>query len=141
MKFSTRSRYALRLMIDLAKSRTGVFVSLKEIAERQGISVKYLEQIVILLARAGLLTSSRGPKGGHMLSRPPAECTAGDIIRAIEGGLAPVACLENDPNQCARADFCETLRFWTGLQQTVSSYLDSVTLETLARSAADCHMP
>jgi Rrf2 family protein len=138
MKFSTKSRYALRLMIDLAKITPDGFVSLKEIAGRQGISVKYLEQIVTLLTRAGLLVSSRGPKGGHMLARRPAEYTVGDIIRAIEGRLAPVACLENTPNECGRSGFCEALGFWTGLQKVVNDYLDSVTLEQLARSGIDC---
>lgn len=132
MKLSTRSRYALRMMLDVAKNADeNTFVALKDVSERQEISLKYLEQIVMALTRAGLLTSTRGPKGGYALTRKAEEYTAGEIIRAIEGDLAPVACLECTPNRCTRSAFCETLKLWTGLQERIDDYLDGVTLATL----------
>ncbi|NLC23774.1 Rrf2 family transcriptional regulator [Oxalobacter vibrioformis] len=134
MKFSTRTRYALRLMLDLVSVPAGEFVALKDIAKKQDISVKYLEQIVIFLTRAGLLVSSRGPQGGYRLAKKPSEYTPGDVIRAIEGNLAPIACLEQQPNTCPRAAHCTTLRFWEGLHQATSAYFDSMTLEDLGSS-------
>lgn len=132
MKLSTRSRYALRLMLDIARNGSvGTFVSLKDISDRQEISLKYLEQIVMTLTRTGLLVSSRGPKGGYALSRTVGEYTAGEVIRAIEGDLAPVACLDCTPNRCARSAFCETLKLWSGLRTTINEYLDNVTLADL----------
>ena len=137
MKFSTRTRYALRLMLELALAEEGGYVSLKDVSRKQEISIKYLEQIVTPLSRAGLVASSRGSQGGYKLTRQPSEYTAGDIIRAIEGNLAPVACLEHAPNSCARAGHCATLKFWEGLHHTINGYLDSTTLEQLAQSG-DC---
>ena len=102
MKVSTKGRYALRLMADLAAHDTGEWVRLKEISERQAISVKYLEQIIPLLTRAKLVKSSRGNSGGYRLTRPPQAYTAGEILRATEGDLSPIACLEDTPNQCPR---------------------------------------
>ena len=134
MKFSTRTRYALRLMVELALSDRNTFVSLKDVAGKQDISIKYLEQIIPHLTRAGLVTSSRGPRGGYKLAHAPSAYTPGDIIRAIEGNLAPIACLECSPNACARADQCTTLKFWSGLHQSINAYLDSITLEELAHS-------
>ncbi|MEG1744102.1 MAG: Rrf2 family transcriptional regulator [Ruthenibacterium sp.] len=131
MQFSTKGRYALRLMIDLALHSDGVAVPLKEIAARQDISVKYLEQIVPPLARAGLVQSVRGAGGGYRLAHNAAVCTAGDILRAAEGGLAPVACLVHDTPACARTQACAALHFWKGMQSTVEQYADSVTLESL----------
>ena len=132
MKISAKGRYALRLMIDLAQHDTGEWTALKDISKRQGISVKYLEQIVSGLSRAGLLRSSRGAAGGYQLTRPAAEYTAGEIIRALEGPLAPVACLDNDPNRCPRRDICPTIGLWEGLYKVVNEYLDSVTLADVA---------
>ncbi len=129
MKISTRGRYALRMMIDIAEHGAEGKVSIKEISERQGISVKYLEQIVPSLKRAGLLRSERGLGGGYMLSRPPEQYTAGEILRAIEGRLAPVACLDDETNCCERSGHCETLGFWTGLYNVINDYVDSVTLQ------------
>ena len=132
MKISAKGRYALRLMIDLAQHDTGEWIALKDISKRQGISVKYLEQIVSGLSRAGLLRSSRGAAGGYQLTRPTAEYTTGEIIRALDGPLAPGACLDHDPNRCPRRDICPTLGLWEGLYKVVNEYLDSVTLADVA---------
>lgn len=134
MKISTRGRYALRLMIDLAAQPPEQNTTLRDISARQEISVKYLEQIVSPLCRAGLLKSVRGAQGGYRLSREPRDYTAGDILRAIEGSLAPVACLEDETNRCARCGVCSTLSFWEGLDGMIQKYVDSFTLEQLARS-------
>lgn len=131
MKISTKGRYALRLMLDLAEHDSGVYVPLRDISKRQEISAKYLEQIVVQLARAGFLRSTRGAQGGYQLARPAASYTVGDILRITEGSLAPVACLEHDAVECARAADCATLDFWKGLYETVNRYVDSVTLEEL----------
>ena len=131
MKISTKGRYALRLMIDLAQHDAGGFIPLRDISRRQEISAKYLEQIVVQLSRAGFVRSIRGAQGGYQLSRPPAEYTVGDILRITEGSLAPVACLESEPVECSRAGDCITLNFWRGLFDTINQYGDSVTREDL----------
>ena len=131
MKISTKGRYALRMMLDIAERDTGEFIAIKEISERQGISVKYLEQIVTSLTRAGLLRSGRGPQGGYTLTKRPEQYTAGEILRAIEGKLAPVACLEGEINPCERSSICKTLHFWKGLNNVINEYVDSVTLQDL----------
>ena len=115
MKISTRGRYALRMMLDLAENQGSGVVALKDIAARQGISKKYLEQIIPVLNRAGLLQTSRGFQG--------------EILRAAEGGLSPVACLEQSPNACPRCHECETLPIWAGLEQVVNEYLDGISLQ------------
>lgn len=132
MKISSKGRYALRLMIDLALYGSGGFTSLKDVSARQGISVKYLEQIVIQLSRAGFLKSARGAGGGYRLAAPPSDYTAGDILRAVEGSLAPVACLEDSVNECPRYGQCSTVHFWEGLNQVINQYVDSFTLQDLA---------
>lgn len=132
MKVSTKGRYALRMMIDLAQRSSSEWTALKDVSERQGISVKYLEQIVTNLTKTGLLLSSRGPQGGYMLARPAEKYTAGEILRVIEGSLAPVACLDNDAVPCQRRSECPTVKFWEGLDKTISDYVDSVTLADLA---------
>lgn len=134
MKISTKGRYALRLMIDLAQHDKDGFVSLKDIAERQEISVKYLEQIVTVLCKIGFLKSLRGSQGGYKLAKAPEEYTVGDILRVTEGDLAPVACLEDEHNQCLRYPICNTISFWKGLYDTVNKYVDSVTLADLLKS-------
>lgn len=131
MKISTKGRYALRVMIDLAAHPEGAVISLRDIAERQGITLKYLEQIIPLLSRAGLLKSMRGSNGGYRLIRPPSAYTAGEILRAVEGSLVPVACLENEPNLCPRCGDCKTLPFWQGLARVIDNYADGITLEDL----------
>ncbi|HPT85026.1 MAG TPA: Rrf2 family transcriptional regulator [Bacillota bacterium] len=135
MKISTKGRYALRMMVDLAEHNNGEWISLKEISERQNISIKYLEQIVSSLMRSGLLLSSRGPQGGYMLSRKPEEYTVGEILREIEGSLVPVACMETVPNQCERYAYCPTIKFWEGLYKVITDYVDSVTLADLVQQA------
>ena len=133
MRISTRGRYALRFMVDLAQSCTSgdKNVALKDISARQDISVKYLEQIVSRLCKTGLVISSRGPQGGYRLAKPAEQYTVGSILRAIEGSMAPVACLADVQNQCERRDACSTLRFWTGLDEVINRYVDSVTLADL----------
>ena len=112
MKVSTKGRYALRLMLDLALCEPGVSISLKSIGKRQEISIKYLEQIVNILNKGGFLKSVRGPMGGYSLLKKPEEYTVGSILRCIEGSLSPVACLENEVNDCQRKDICATLYLW-----------------------------
>ena len=131
MKVSTKGRYALRLMIDLAINENGKFMAIKDVSERQKISIKYLEQIVTPLNRAGLLKSGRGAQGGYRLARPTTEYTAGDILRAIEGNFAPITCLEDEDNQCENYDTCATIEFWEGLYKVVNEYLDGTTLYDL----------
>lgn len=131
MMISTKGRYALRLMVDIASRPEGMPVSLKEVATRQNISMKYLEQIVNRLCRAGLLESIRGPHGGYLLTRRLEDYTVGDILRVTEGSLAPVACLTGEFNECPRSDGCPTLPFWTGLRDVINQYVDSVTLKQL----------
>ena len=131
MKISTRGRYALRMMLDLAENQGDGVVALKDIAARQGISKKYLEQIIPVLNRAGLLQTSRGFLGGYRLAKTAAEYTVGEILRAAEGGLSPVACLEQSPNACPRCHECDTLPIWAGLEQVVNRYLDGITLQSV----------
>lgn len=131
MKISTKGRYALRFMLDLADHGDGRYVPLKEISARQGISLKYLEQIVAQFGKLGMLESVRGPQGGYRLARAPREYTIGEILRYAEGDLAPVACLEQAVNTCPRQAECATLPFWQGLYQVINDYVESVTLEDL----------
>ena len=119
MKFSTKSRYALRLMAELARYAPGTTVSLKEISERQNLSLKYLEQIVTPLARVGLVKSERGSQGGYRLTKAPADYTAGEILRAIEGSVAPIPCLGSQTNECPMSEQCFTLPFWAGLDEVI----------------------
>jgi len=130
MKISTKGRYALRMVVDLA-SHGEACVSLKDIAQRQGISKKYLEQIVPLLSSNGILRTNRGNKGGYMLAKSAVELTVGDVLRSAEGTLAPVSCLEYEPNNCPRAEECATLFIWKGLYKTVSEYLDGITIQDI----------
>lgn len=132
MKISTKGRYALRLMIDLTQHNTDSYIALKEVAIRQNISIKYLEQIITVLCKAGFIKSLRGSQGGYKLAKSPKEYKIGDILRAIEGDLVPVACLQDEVNQCERCDKCETIDFWKGLYDVINKYTDSVTLYDLA---------
>ena len=109
MKISTKGRYALRLMLDLALNNTGEYIPLKSVSERQEISVKYLEQIITTLVKAGFVKGLRGSKGGYKLAKEPDEYTVGMILRLTEGSLAPVACLDDEVNTCDRCDDCITL--------------------------------
>lgn len=130
MMISTRGRYALRMMLDLAEYQGDGFVALKDIARRQEISKKYLEQIIPVLNRAGLLQTVRGYQGGYRLSRSPENYSVGEILRATENSLAPVSCLEN-PDSCPRRAECATLPVWEGLEKVVSEYLDGITLQNI----------
>lgn len=131
MKISTKGRYALRLMLDIALNDAEAPVRIKDIAERQQISDKYLEQIVSSLNKAGLVKSLRGPQGGYRLTKKPEEYTVGMILRLIEGSLAPVACLDDEVNTCKRADRCATLILWKKLYEAISDVVDSITLADL----------
>lgn len=131
MKISTKGRYALRMLLDLALHQNDGFIALKDIAERQDISKKYLEQIVPMLNKSGLLKTNRGFQGGYMLSKNPSEYNVGDILRLTEGNLAPVSCLEYEGNDCQRAGECMTLFVWEGLYKTVTEYLDNITLQDI----------
>ncbi|MDD5948977.1 MAG: Rrf2 family transcriptional regulator [Lachnospiraceae bacterium] len=131
MKISTKGRYALRLMLDLAMNDAGEPIRIKEIAARQGISDKYLEQIISILNKAGYVRSVRGPQGGYRLARKPKEYTVGMILRLTEGSLAPVSCLEFEENDCPRKEACATLRLWKKIDDAVNGVVDNVTLEDL----------
>jgi len=129
---STKGRYALRVMIDLAEHTGSSYIPLKDIANRQQISEKYLESIIKVLVRDGLLDALRGKGGGYRLNRSPAEYTVGSILRLTEGTLSPVACLETKPNTCPRAAECRTLPMWKKLDRVISDFFDGYTLADLA---------
>ena len=131
MKISTKGRYALRMMLDLAVHRSDGFIALKDIADRQNISKKYLEQIVPLLNKADLLRTNRGYQGGYALSKNPDQYTVGEILRVTEGSLCPVSCLQDPVNECPRASECITLPVWEGLYKAINNSLDSVTLHDI----------
>ncbi|MBQ7516159.1 MAG: Rrf2 family transcriptional regulator [Schwartzia sp.] len=141
MKISTRGRYALRLMIDVSLHGKDAPVRIKDIARRQGISEKYLEQIVSVLTKADFVRSSRGPQGGYRLSRDPGEYTAGSILTLIEGSLAPVACLDGETNDCQRRLQCPTLRLWERIDAAVQEVVNSVTLADLAAWQKEMGVP
>ncbi len=134
MKISTRGRYSLRMMIDLAQHFGDGYIALKDISERQDISKKYLEQIIPFLNRSGLLLTNRGHMGGYQLSRDPSEITVLDILVSAEGSLAPVSCMESDPNLCEKCDSCLTLPLYEGLYRVVTDYLHSITLQDVITS-------
>lgn len=130
MKVSTKGRYALRLMLGLALEEDKM-VKLKDVAARQEISVKYLEQIISVLQKCGYVKSMRGPGGGYTLAKKPGEYTVGMILRQIEGNLAPVSCLEEKENSCSRSESCVTLRLWQMLYDAINGVVDQVTLGDL----------
>ncbi len=131
MKISTRGRYAVRLMLDLAQNDSNHYVTIKSISERQEISSKYLEQIISILSRAGFVKSVRGSQGGYKLARSAEEYTIGMILRLIEGSLVPVACMDDDPNQCPRCETCVTLDVWKQIDEAVSGVVDNITVADL----------
>lgn len=138
MKISTKGRYGLRVMLDLAEHNTGAYIPLKDIAGRQELMVKYLEQIIACLNKAGYLHSLRGHTGGYKLAKGPDQYTVGDILRTMEGSLVPTACLDDIPNQCPRRDDCQILPFWEGLNEVIQEYVDGVTLsDILAQTNRD----
>ena len=131
MMISTKGRYALRVLIDMAEHQTDGYIPLKEIAKRQDISEKYLESIVKSLVKGGVVEGMRGKGGGYRLTKAPQLYTVGSILRLTEGSLAPVTCLERGSQQCARMADCPTLPVWRKLDELVNNYLDSVTLADL----------
>ena len=137
MLISTRGRYALRVMIDLAEHQGEGFIPLKAIAQRQGISEKYLESIMKLLVKAKLLNGLRGKGGGYQLTKAPEQYTAGSILRMTEESMASVSCLESDAEACPRAAECRTLPLWKGLDKVINDYLDNFTLADLMHSDPD----
>ncbi|MDD6203273.1 MAG: Rrf2 family transcriptional regulator [Lachnospiraceae bacterium] len=131
MKISTKGRHAVRVMIDLAVNNTGEYIKVKQIAKRQGISEKYLEQIIAILHKAGYVKSTRGAQGGYRIAKDPENYTVGMILRLTEGSLCPVACLEDDVNECERCDTCETLEVWRELSDAINGVVDHVTIADL----------
>ncbi|MFT3982553.1 MAG: Rrf2 family transcriptional regulator [Lachnospiraceae bacterium] len=131
MKISTKGRYAVRVMLDLAVNNTGEYVKVKQIAQRQDISEKYLEQIIAILNKAGYVKSVRGAQGGYKLARNPQEYTVGMILRLTEGSLSPVACLDGAENDCERCDSCDTLAVWKELEEAINRVVDNVTIADL----------
>lgn len=131
MKISTKGRYVLRMLLDLAEHRGEGYIALKDIAKRQGISKKYLEQIIPLLNNTDILVASRGYQGGYMLAKSPDMYTVGDILRITEGSIAPVSCLEGGSSVCDRDGQCMTLYVWEGLEKVIAEYLDSITLQDI----------
>lgn len=137
MKISTKGRYALRMLLDLAEHQNDGFIALKDIAERQGISKKYLEQIIPVLNRSDVLNANRGYQGGYKLAKSPDKYTVGAILRLTEGSIAPVPCLDHEPVDCPRREDCITLPLWKGLNKVITDYLDSVTLQDLLDNQKD----
>ena len=134
MLISTRGRYALRILIDMAEHGGHGYIKLKDVAERQDISEKYLESIVKELVKNGILIGLRGKGGGYRLAFEPDRINVGEVLRIMEGGLAPVACLENGAKQCPKAAECRTLGFWKGLDETIRRYTDSFSVADLTRT-------
>lgn len=137
MKISTRGRYAIRVMLDLAEHNNGTYIPLMDIAKRQEISEKYLESIVATLSRQKFVNALRGKGGGYRLARNPEDYTIGSILRITEGSMAPVACLEDEPNQCPRAAACKTLAMWEGFYKLINDYFEGITLQDLLERKED----
>ncbi|HOA84737.1 MAG TPA: RrF2 family transcriptional regulator [Bacillota bacterium] len=135
MMISTKGRYALRVMIDLAEHDTGEYIPLKEIAERQEISEKYLENIISVLTKANYLSGLRGKGGGYRLTRRPEQYTVGSILKLTEGSLAPVACLKSSPNRCTRSADRRTLPMWEKLYKLIDDFFESITIAELAKDS------
>ena len=137
MKISTKGRYALRMLLDLALHQNDGYVALKDIAQRQNISKKYLEQIVPVLNKSDILRTNRGFQGGYRLAKTPDKYTVGEILRLTEGSLSPVACLEHDSIECERSSECATLPVWQGLYRVINEYLDGITLQDILEQQKD----
>ena len=131
MKISTKGRYALRMLIDLAEHKESGYISLKDVAKRQQISKKYLEQIIPIFNHTGMLLTNRGAQGGYKLARTPDKYTVAEILRLTEGSIAPVACLDQEPNECERSAECITLPIWQGLYDVITEYLEGITLQDI----------
>ena len=135
MKISTRGRYAIRILLDIAMHQDHGAVSMKDIARRQQISKKYGDQIGMQLSQAGLLLAMRGRQGGYRLIPAAKDVSVLQVLKIMEGSMVPVQCLETDPNYCERCGFCMTLPMWTGLNKVVNDYLGNITLQTLIDQA------
>jgi len=131
MKISTKGRYALRMLIDLAEHMGDGFIPLKDISARQGISKNYMEQIMPLLSKSGMLKTSRGFQGGYKLASAPSNYTVGSILKLTEGSISPVSCLEENADECLQAPTCCTLEVWRGLGEVITNYLESITLQDI----------
>ena len=137
MLISTKGRYALRILVDMAEHQREGYITLQEVAGRQDISEKYLESIVRELVKGGIVSGQRGKGGGYRLCRPPEKIRVGDILRCTEGSLAPVACLTEGAVPCARTARCRTLEFWKGLDEVIRRYTDGYTIADMMRSGGD----
>ena len=131
MKISTKGRYALRMLIDLAENQGEGYLSLTEISQRQEISKKYLEQIIPVFNNSDILLANRGAKGGYRLSKDPSQYTVGSILRLTEGSLSPVVCAGERPIDCPKSSNCPTMPVWQGLAKVITNYLDSITLQDI----------
>ena len=131
MMISSKGRYALRVMLDMAQQKDDGFIRLSDVDQRQEISRKYLESIMTALSKSGLVESALGKSGGYRLARAPADYPVGEILRAAEGELAPVACLAREGHKCDRVGFCYTLPFWKGLEDQINAYVNSFSLQDL----------
>lgn len=131
MLISTRGRYALRVMIDLAENQIGKYIPMKDVAQRQGLSLKYLEKILPVLAKNRMIEGVHGKGGGYKLTRAPEEYRVGDILRLVEGDLAPVSCLECGAEPCERMNECRTISMWTGFNRMMNEYFDGITIADL----------
>ena len=131
MKISTKGRYALRVIVDLAESGSDKYTSIKTISKRQRISEKYLEQIISSLNKAGLVCSIRGAQGGYRLTKSPSEYTVGEILRSMEGSLAPVECLKDEKNKCPRHSDCVSLYVWEKIYNAINNVVDSITVSDI----------
>ena len=133
MLISSKGRYALRVMLDLAENSEGQYIPLKDITQRQNISKKYLESIMVMLSKSGFVEAMHGKGGGYRLVKAPKEYKIGDILRLTEGTLAPVMCLEENAKVCERAGVCRTLPLWSGLNKVIGEYLDGISLEDILK--------
>lgn len=140
MKISTKGRYALRMLLDLAERQNCGFIALKDIAERQNISKKYLEQIIPIFNKSGILKTTRGSQGGYQLAKTPDKYTVGDILRLTEGSLSPISCVEEEPAACERSGDCAMLPVWQGLYKVINEYLDSITLQDIMEQQRERYM-
>ena len=134
MLISTKGRYALRILVDMAEHQTENYITLQEGAQRQGISEKYLESIVRELVKKGVVAGQRGKGGGYRLCARPEEINVGDVLRGMEGSLAPVACLTEGATPCQRASACRTLEFWRGLNEVIGRYTAGYTIADMMRT-------